>query len=120
MTPTILQNFFSRRATRRYPDVAAPVFANARGELHNDIAACVFCGVCAAKCPSRCITVDKQRATWQYDPFACVFCGVCVEACTTSALHQSSHYRNPAAVREHVHLEGHTAREETGPSATDT
>ena len=88
MTPTILQNFFSRRATRRYPDVAAPVFANARGELHNDIAACVFCGVCAAKCPSRCITVDKQRATWQYDPFACVFCGVCTQTCPTESLRQ--------------------------------
>ena len=120
MTPTILQNFFSRRATPRYPCVARPAFTNARGAIHNDIAACIFCGVCAARCPARCLTVDKKNATWQYDPFACIFCGVCVEACTTSSLHQSSHYRNPVAVRELVLLIGRPAPKETRQATTDT
>ena len=120
MTPIILQNFFSRRATRRYPHVARPAFANTRGALYNDIATCIFCGVCAARCPSQCITVDKKNATWQYDPFACISCGVCVEACTTSSLHQSPHYRNPAAVRELIHLKGRPAQKKNRQETADT
>ena len=77
MTPTILRNFVSRRATRLYPLEVRPPFDGVRGALCNDVTLCNFCGICAAKCPSRCIGVDKKSATWQCDPFACVFCGIC-------------------------------------------
>ena len=100
MTPQVLQNFFTRRATRRYPYVVRPPFEGTRGELCNEIEKCTFCALCAVKCPSQCITVDKATATWSCDPFACVYCGICVDACTSRCLHQKPDYR-PAA-REHV------------------
>ena len=104
MTATIVRNFFSKRATRRHPYEVRPPFAGARGAVHNDIAACDLCGICAAKCPSQCIAVDKKSATWQCDPFACICCGVCVEACKTGSLRQLEAYRQAATVRKPVAL----------------
>ncbi|MFH0998892.1 MAG: 4Fe-4S binding protein [Pseudomonadota bacterium] len=51
MTPTIVRNFIGKRAIRRYPYVVRPPFENARGEIHNEIHVCNFCGVCAESCP---------------------------------------------------------------------
>lgn len=106
MTPNVLKNLFSPKATRLYPRVARTPFENLRGALINDIGQCTFCSICALKCPSQCITVDKKAASWRYDPFACVFCGICVEACTAKCLHQSREGRHPAAERETVLLIG--------------
>jgi ech hydrogenase subunit F len=106
MTPNVLKNLFSPKATRRYPRAARTPFENVRGALTNDVAKCTFCSICALKCPSQCIAVDKNAAIWRYDPFACVFCGICVDACTAKCLHQQGECRNPAAERETVRLKG--------------
>ena len=106
MTPNVLKNLISKRATRRYPRVARTPFESVRGALFNDIEKCTFCSVCALKCPSQCITVDKKAAIWRYDPFVCVFCGICVDACTGKCLHQKREYRNPLAERETILLKG--------------
>ena len=106
MTPTILRNFLGDRATRRYPHMIRPSFENARGAIHNDIHICTFCGVCAAKCPSQCISVDKKAAAWSYNPSACVCCGVCVESCTSGSLQQERDYRKPAREKEMIVLKG--------------
>lgn len=97
MTPTILRNFFGKKATRMYPIEVREPFENSRGELVNDIDKCIFCGACALKCPSQCITVDKDTAVWTCDPYACVYCGVCVAACPTQCLSQKTTYR-PATI----------------------
>ena len=106
MTPNILRNFLSKRATRRYPlDVREPFETN-RGELVNEIDQCTFCGVCAVKCPSQCITVDKKTATWRCDPFSCVYCGVCVDACKAKSLRLNNRYRLPTLHRDVIELQG--------------
>lgn len=106
MTPNVLKNLFSKKATRRYPRKIRPTFENVRGALFNDVAKCTFCGVCAIKCPSQCITVDKKAGMWIYDPFACVFCGICVDACPAKSLCQKNQYRLPLAGRETIALKG--------------
>jgi ech hydrogenase subunit F len=111
MTPAILRNFINKRATRRYPAVARSPFENARGEIYNDIQVCTFCGVCAAKCPSQCIAVDKKAATWSCNPSACVYCGVCVESCPSGSLHQKRDYRRPVREKEMIFLKGEIKKE---------
>lgn len=92
MTPTILRNFFGKRATRDYPTVQREPFADTRGELVNNIKTCIFCNACALKCPSQCITVNKATAIWEHNPYACVYCSICVEVCPTQSLSMLPHY----------------------------
>lgn len=106
MTPTILKNFISPRATRRYPREPRAPFANARGRIVNDILTCTFCGVCAARCPSQCIAVDKKCAEWHYDPYACVYCGMCAESCPSGSLQQKREYSPPVPKKETFLLKG--------------
>lgn len=106
MTPTILRNFFSKRSTRRYPRIARTPFEKARGAIHNDVSVCDFCGICAVKCPSRCIAVDRKNAAWRYDPFECIYCGICVDSCKSGSLSQETRYPCVAEDRVIVLLYG--------------
>ncbi|MCU0588360.1 MAG: 4Fe-4S binding protein [Syntrophobacteraceae bacterium] len=115
MTHTLLRNLFGAKATRRHPQVARPPLEGSRGELVNDIEACTLCGVCAAKCPSRCIEVDKGEGLWIQDPYACVACGVCSELCPAGSLRHRGEYRPPAEVKSTLQLQGRARREKHSP-----
>jgi ech hydrogenase subunit F len=108
MLPTVIANLFSKPATRNYPfDVREP-FAHARGELVNDIERCIFCGTCARKCPSQCLTVNREgtTGTWSLEFFACIGCGICVGACPVSSLSQKHTHRPVATARSVITLTG--------------
>jgi len=119
MTPTILRNFFIKRATRRYPYVVRKPFDGYRGELYNDIANCTFCTVCAVKCPSQCIKVDRKTGDWFCDPFACVYCGICMEACTAKCLHMKPTYRPVSAERQVIALKGEPPKKKPKPGTDE-
>ncbi len=106
MTRNILRNLVSPRATRRHPYTIRQPFENSRGQLANDISVCTFCGTCSVKCPSQCIQVDKQSATWSYNPYACVTCGVCAESCPSGSLRQQRDYRRPTVEIAPIVLQG--------------
>ena len=119
MTPNILRNLVSRRATRNYPFEVRPAFPQARGELVNAIEQCIFCGICQRKCPSQCISVDKNTGTWLCDPFACVYCGICVDNCPTHCLSQKGAHRPPSAQREQLELHGTPPKPKAKKTAED-
>ena len=110
MTPHILKNLFAKSATRLYPMEQRDPFERARGELSIAVDDCIFCGACARKCPSQCITVEKSSATWILDPMACIGCGICVSACPKSCLQQVQVYRPPTTTREVLVLQGEIRR----------
>jgi ech hydrogenase subunit F len=116
MTRNILRNLVSPRATRRHPHAVRPAFENSRGDLANDIAECTLCGACAVKCPSQCIQVDKQNATWCYNPYACVNCGVCAESCPSGSLRQLRDYRHPVGEMASVVLQGSLKKSKPQPA----
>ncbi len=111
LTPSILKNLVTKKATRLYPFEVRESYENNRGELVNDVEKCNFCGICAAKCPSACITVDKKNAIWQCALFSCLFCGICVEACPKKSLTQKTEYRKPLQEKEVVSIQMKTANE---------
>ena len=47
---------------------------------------CVYCTLCAKKCPFEAITVDREAKTWAVDEEKCIKCGVCVEKCPKKSL----------------------------------
>ena len=81
-----LANLFSRAATRLYPIEVRPPFAGARGHVDVDIQKCVFCGLCARRCPAVAIEVSKEKRLFSIEHLRCVACGVCVDVCNKESL----------------------------------
>lgn len=51
------------------------------GKPVSDPSRCVYCTLCAKKCPTGAIEVDRANKTWKLDDEKCVACGTCAEAC---------------------------------------
>lgn len=70
-----------------------------RGSVAINVDDCLFCGMCARKCPSDAITVDRAEKTWTIDRMGCVQCSNCVNSCPKKCLFMDRHYTAPAAVK---------------------
>ena len=55
-----------------------------------DAEKCVYCTLCAKKCPQEAIRVDRKEKTWALDEEKCVQCGICASACPKHALSMQS------------------------------
>lgn len=106
MTPTILRNLMGKSATRLYPVEQREIFPRVRGHIENDINKCIFCNLCAIKCPSRCLEVTKEgeTGTWSLDLPACVACSVCVDVCPTKSISMEIKYADPYTEKELISL----------------
>ena len=51
------------------------------GKPVSDPTQCVYCGICAKKCPMQAITVDRASKTWTLNEDSCIACGTCAAAC---------------------------------------
>ncbi|MDR1185428.1 MAG: 4Fe-4S binding protein [Coriobacteriales bacterium] len=91
------RNLFKKPATRLYPVVASVVTPMTKGHIVNDIEACILCGICAKKCPSLALAVDRAAGTWIIDPYACIQCYTCVRTCPKDSLTMLAQY-TPASV----------------------
>ncbi|MCG8482833.1 MAG: NADH-quinone oxidoreductase subunit NuoF [Clostridia bacterium] len=47
---------------------------------------CKKCGICAAKCPTSCISGEKGKTIYEIDQDNCVKCGACLDACPFKAI----------------------------------
>ena len=97
--PVILKNALHRPATRNYPKVVRAPFAGDKGHIENDIANCIFCGMCSRKCPAGAITVTRAEKTWAINRFQCITCNACVECCPKKCLSMAVE-RAPVARRK--------------------
>lgn len=80
------KNLFSRPVTKRYPVEPFVPTARTKGHVSIDIDACIFCSLCARKCPAEAIEVDKPALSWSINHFLCVQCGDCVRTCPKHCL----------------------------------
>ena len=79
----------SKPATRLYgsdPEVEKLKFDGTRGHIKFVINSCNFCTLCAKKCPTDAIVVEREAKTWTIDRRKCILCGACVEGCRKSCL----------------------------------
>lgn len=42
---------------------------------------CIYCGICAKKCPVKAIEVDRNTKSWTLDKAVCLQCGLCAMNC---------------------------------------
>jgi ech hydrogenase subunit F len=72
--------------TTGYPFVPRRTLALSRGQLVFTRDTCVYCTVCAKKCPTGALVVNRAQKTWGIDRLLCITCGYCVEACPKKSL----------------------------------
>ncbi len=119
MLKTLIRNLTKKPATRNYPAEKRPTFPLFRGYLDVKIEDCIFCGACARKCPSHCITTKPREGFWSYDPFACVYCSACTEVCPKKCLIMEEQRRMPAPSKYMVFHKG-TPKAKPGRTASMT
>jgi ech hydrogenase subunit F len=96
MIRSIFRNFTQGPATRMYPVEKRETFPNVRGQVAGiDEEACVYCTLCAKKCPADALVVDRVAKSWTLDPYRCVICGVCAEVCPKKCIAIEGQYRPP-------------------------
>lgn len=88
-----LSNLFHKPVTRTETNEFTD---RTRGSVTIDIDTCLFCGMCAKKCPSDAITVDRASKTWSIERMGCVQCSNCVNSCPKKCLHMDRHYTAPS------------------------
>ncbi|MCL2665882.1 MAG: 4Fe-4S binding protein [Defluviitaleaceae bacterium] len=82
----VIKSFFKKPATQSYPFAPMPKDDLVRGHVEIDAESCIFCGICARKCPTAAIATDKNEKSWTISRFACIVCSACCEACPKKCL----------------------------------
>ena len=97
---TALSSLFKKPATTSWPATPYVPVEGARGSLQFSATTCNYCTLCALKCPTGAIAVDRKKMAWTLDRFKCIVCAACVDACMKGALVCSPEFAPP--VTEHV------------------
>ncbi len=91
----VLKSLFKKPATLMYPAVPRQWQERTRGQISIDEESCIVCGICARKCPTNAITVDRKKRTWEIQRMQCIQCGCCVEVCPKTCLTMENQYTEP-------------------------
>ncbi len=92
ITRTILRSLVGKPATLMYPQQPRRYPEATRGRVENEIARCIFCGMCQKNCPTDAIAVSKEKRDWQIDSLRCCQCRRCVEVCPVKCLSMHDAY----------------------------
>lgn len=100
MLGNVFINLFSRPAARKCPHESRETFGYIKGQIGITIENCIFCGICAEKCPAGAIIVNPAEASWEIDPYMCINCGLCTEVCLGKCLRMKPEFTPPSYTKE--------------------
>lgn len=84
---TVVSTLLNGPSTRRYPAEKRPPFAGTRDRLVCDPVKCTYCTLCAKRCPSEALVVERApQKSWTVNRHRCILCGFCAEVCPKDAL----------------------------------
>jgi len=99
MFKTIIKSMCKKSACKMYPVQPATFYANTKGHIAIDEARCILCSMCARKCPTGAIQVDRKARTWQIDYGKCILCNNCIDSCPPKCLSIARQYAAPTKQR---------------------
>ncbi len=91
----VLRSLFKKPATLMYPVIPREWQERTRGHIGIVVEDCILCGICAKKCPTNCITVDRNKRKWIIERMQCIQCGCCTEVCPKKCLTMEQTYTTP-------------------------
>lgn len=91
-----LGGLLKKPETIQYPAQTKPAPAGLKGHVVVNTEICILCSICAKRCPTHAIEVDKKGRTWSINRFQCVQCGSCVRECPKQCLTMDTSYAPPA------------------------
>jgi formate hydrogenlyase subunit 6/NADH:ubiquinone oxidoreductase subunit I len=100
MATLALRWAFTKPPTQRYPFTPRRIIDRSRGFLEFNRQTCVFCNVCAKKCPTGALVVNRTAKRWAIDRLQCITCGYCVEVCPKKSLALSTRLGEPAVTKD--------------------
>ena len=100
MTSLALKWALSRPVTSRYPFEPRRALPGSRGTLVFAKDTCVYCTVCAKKCPTGALAVNRAQKKWTIDRLLCITCGYCVEACPKKSLSLGTAHGVPTVTKD--------------------
>ena len=112
MSRLILRSLCQKSACKMYPVEEPQLFEQTRGHLVIEPEKCIACSLCARKCPTGAITVDRVGEEWTLNRLACIVCGACVEACPKKCLYLDKQYTPPTSEKP---IESHHVEPPTKP-----
>jgi formate hydrogenlyase subunit 6/NADH:ubiquinone oxidoreductase subunit I len=92
MLGDIVNSFFKRPATGRYPFVRTEAPEDLRGKVVWNPETCTGCGLCVKDCPSQALelfTLDKaaKRYVMLYHMDCCTYCAQCEVSCRSKSIY---------------------------------
>ncbi len=100
MSKLALKWALKKPATTQYPFEPRKPVAGSRGKLVFTKDNCVYCNVCAKKCPTGAIVVNRANKKWAIHRLRCISCGYCVEACPKDSLALEGNHGAPTVTRD--------------------
>lgn len=86
LTTTVIKSFFRKPYTTKYPFAPAVFPKGSRGHIAIDIDKCIYCSICARRCPTFALKVDKNERSWSIERLKCITCNLCVDVCPKKCL----------------------------------
>jgi formate hydrogenlyase subunit 6/NADH:ubiquinone oxidoreductase subunit I len=89
MLKQVIQSFFRKPVTNRYPLEKLEMAEKLRGKLLFHPSRCIGCKMCMRDCTSGAITITKvgeKQFEAEINLGRCIYCAQCVESCPKDAL----------------------------------
>ena len=100
MSRLALKWALKKPSTSRYPFEPRRPMPGSRGRLLFTRDSCVYCTVCAKKCPTGALAVVRSQKKWGIDRLLCITCGYCVEACPKKSLSLETEHGTPTVTKD--------------------
>lgn len=100
MSRLALKWALKKPVTTRYPFEPRRALPRSRGRLAFTKDNCVYCTVCAKRCPTGALAVNRAQKKWSIDRLLCITCGYCVEVCPKKSLELETTHAGPSVTKD--------------------